>query len=117
MQGYLRQVVDRRVAPVSQQCPKTGYSQPGLAAQLRRSKHSDHCECDAMEHLLTLLSSLGVKWSQVQILSARHAKTGSDQRRSGFCRFSVRSLNRRELAKNLPGVGRRTFDRIALDVI
>jgi hypothetical protein len=27
---------------------------------------------------------LGVKWSQVQILSARHTKTRSDQYKSGF---------------------------------
>src|SRR3954447_9146278 len=41
------------------------------ATQTRHAKRPDHYLCDAVEELFTHLSSLGVKWSQVQILSAR----------------------------------------------
>ena len=43
--------------------------------------HADFADLDvrdAVEHWFTLSCSLGVKWSQVQILSARHRETGSE---------------------------------------
>jgi hypothetical protein len=38
---------------------------------MRHAKRPDHYLCDTVEQQFTHLSSLGVKWSQVQILSAR----------------------------------------------
>jgi hypothetical protein len=48
---------------------------------MRHAKRPDHYLCDAVEQLFTHLSFLGVKWSQVQILSAR---PDNSQVRRGF---------------------------------
>jgi hypothetical protein len=71
---------------VSHQCPKTRSDQPDEAIQTRHAKRPEHYSCDTVEQQFTHLSSLGVKWSQVQILSARQvsARQGSTQVRSGF---------------------------------
>ena len=49
---------------------------------MRRAKRPEHYLCDKVEPQFTPLSSLGVKWSQVQILSARLIEMGIDLRRS-----------------------------------
>ena len=67
--------------PVAQQCPKTRSDALDEATQTRHAKRPDHYLCDTVEQLFTHLSSLGVKWSQVQILSARLEKT---QLKRGF---------------------------------
>ncbi len=59
---------------MSQQCPKTGSIEPDKAIQLRRANRSDQYQRDVTQQRITFLSSLGVKWSQVQILSARQEK-------------------------------------------
>jgi hypothetical protein len=56
---------------VSHQCPKTRSDALDEATQTRHAKGPDHYLCDTVEQLFTHLSSLGVKWPQVQILSAR----------------------------------------------
>ena len=56
---------------MSHQCPKTRSDALDEATQTRHAVRSDHYLCDTVEQLFTHLSSLGVKWSQVQILSAR----------------------------------------------
>ena len=61
---------------------------------------------DAVEHISTLSCFLGVNWSQVQILSARRSKPALTSVGAGFLVWA-RSPIRRELAKNLPGVGSR----------
>ena len=48
---------------------------------------------------------LGVKWSQVQILSARPNKTRSDQHRSGFFIASLRRYRRQRGAGSQGGTG------------
>ena len=58
--------------PVSHQCPKTRSDALDGATQTRHAKRPDHYVCDTVEQLFTHLSSLGVEWSQVQNLSARH---------------------------------------------
>ena len=51
---------------------------------MRHAKHPDHYLCDAAEQQFTHLSSLGVKWSQVQILSARQEKSAPTSIGAGF---------------------------------
>ncbi len=57
--------------PVSHQCPKTRSDALDEATQTRHAKRPDHYLCDTVEQLFTHLSSLGVKWSPVQVLSDR----------------------------------------------
>ncbi len=57
--------------PVSQQCPKTRSNGTDHVAQVRRPEPSEQRKCDAVRRRMTPLGTLGVKWSQVQILSAR----------------------------------------------
>jgi hypothetical protein len=72
--GGLKRGVESRRDPVSHQCPKTGSDALDEATQTRHAKRPDHYLCDTVEQLFTHLSFLGVKWSQVQILSARPRK-------------------------------------------
>ena len=51
---------------------------------MRHAKRPDHYLCDKLEQQFTHLSSLGVKWSQVQILSARHEKPALTSIGAGF---------------------------------
>src|ERR1700682_5455013 len=73
--------VESRRDPASHQCPKTRSDALDEATQTRHTERPDHYLCDTVEQLFTHLSSLGVKWSQVQILSARPEKA---QVRGGF---------------------------------
>src|ERR1700720_1346600 len=70
--------VESRRDPASHQCPKTRSDALDEATQTRHAKCPDHYLCDTVEQLFMHLSSLGVKWSQVQILSARPSKVGRD---------------------------------------
>jgi hypothetical protein len=67
--------------PVSHQCPKTRSDTIDETAQMRHAKRPDQYLCDTVEQQFTHLSSLGVKWSQVQILSARHREVVFELRR------------------------------------
>jgi hypothetical protein len=58
-------------SPVSRQCPKTGANRLDKMRQIGPTPHPDMDVLDAIEQKFTLSGSLGVKWSQVQILSAR----------------------------------------------
>jgi hypothetical protein len=62
--------VESPLDPVSHQCPKTRSDTLDEATQMRHGKRPNHYLCDTVEQLFTHLSSLGVKWSQVQILAA-----------------------------------------------
>ena len=72
--GGLKGGSNRGVTRASHQCPKTRSDALDEATQTRHAKRPDHYLCDTVEQLFTHLSSLGVKWSQVQILSARPMK-------------------------------------------
>jgi hypothetical protein len=57
-----------------QELAKTGANRVDRATQARHADFADLGLRDAVEHLFTLSRSLGVKWSQVQILSARQQR-------------------------------------------
>ena len=58
--------------------PRHAQTRLDEATQARHAKRPDHYFCDTVEQQFTHLSSLGVKWSQVQILSARLRKSSLD---------------------------------------
>jgi|ERR1700720_846005 len=76
--------VESRRDPASHQCPKTRSDALDEATQTRHAKCPDHYLCDTVEQLFMHLSSLGVKWSQVQILSARPRKPALTSAGAGF---------------------------------
>jgi hypothetical protein len=67
-----------------QELANTGTNTVDRATQPGRKVGADLYLWDAVEHWLTLPCSLGVKWSQVQILSARRCLC-----RSGMCLTAV----------------------------
>jgi hypothetical protein len=73
-------------SPVSRQCPKTGANTVDATTHYGRRRLAELDVLDTIEHSFTLSGSLGVKWSPVQILSAR-PQVNSD-------RIAVRSTKR-----------------------
>ena len=72
LQGAPQRGSNRCVARCPINVPRHAQTPLDEATQMRHAKRPDHYLCDAAEQQFTHLSSLGVKWSQVQILSARH---------------------------------------------
>ena len=52
---------------------------------MRHANRPDHYLCDIVEQQFTHLRSLGIKWSQVQILSAQPRKMRSELLRCDGC--------------------------------
>ena len=100
-----------------QERAKTGANRVDRATQAGHADFADLGLRDAVEHLFTLSRSLGVKWSQVQILSARLSLCCSEGTficyqvlRTGCCPASVPSVVQLSLLGWLrffdPGIGR-----------
>jgi hypothetical protein len=75
-----------------QELARTGANRVDRATQAGHADFADLGLRDAVEHLFTLSRSLGVKWSQVQILSARQKFL---QVRSGFWEIGSRFFHTR----------------------
>ena len=67
-----------------QELAKTGTNRVDRATQPGHADVADLYLWDAVEHWFTPSGSLGVKWSQVQILSARRSKPALTSVGAGF---------------------------------
>ena len=84
LQGAPQRGSNRCVARCPINVPRHAQTPLDEATQMRHAKRPDHYLCDAAEQQFTHLSSLGVKWSQVQILSARRRKPAPTSVGAGF---------------------------------